>query len=941
MEVAAFSPNTVGPEVEFFANKLDECLDLQRTALSVAKKRDGILRMVNSYYTYAADQAARHRPSDSRASKLLRSSTPAHSEPDTEPDTEIMDVDTAGSDSHKHWEHEAQTWDLLRRLLPLRYPEPAGSRKATRSSTFRQSLGSTTRQNAWDEFLLSDPSAVERRAVLQWLQNNAASSGPDISELVQELQQQADRGDIIAHGWIHTRSAIKRQKMLLTLTRATVLDPADAATTDALRTAAGSPLVTQLDPDAVTRQGRKLQPQDEYFERAVWRGCFELLRRGSTMETLRDWCAERTEAWRAVSMSALPLPGVDADKPLHGPASIALWRRMCYATARNGGVDDYERAVYGLLAGDIPSVEKVCASWDDVLFANYNALLRSQFDHFALSMCGPEAAASLTQTFASFDAVQYHGDAATLEKRLIKAMEANPLTGAEAKTPNKVLQGAVLARDLESYFVDQGLALACNALGGPDADILLTGGLNTLQVDTSKVFDSDQMHGLRLASHVYIVCNMLDKLLDTSYNSTGDSARKDVQGNVVVAYLNMISNAQMEELMPMYCSTLAGDRQYQVLSRHLLKITDTESRLAALNIIRRSGLDVLKFVSMQPALHLDALVKTAFPAAADFNIMLDAEPQVDSGRSMKIDFMGSPDDVPERHMDLIRSVEWLLLVDEAWPEVLSKASQVYKYFLSMYYYALEEEEEEGKGKLTRTENMHLASARALLASVSFDDFFKTRAAKFDLDIDTTVAYNPEDTEFWAAHLGEDPDFTLLKKTTTDARNFRDLAALVKSLDYIETVNSLRWIIEDRCRKQQPTHDLWTEVAKNVKQCRESIEPVINGWLLKSIEENDKDLEIIRALFLPETVLAWVTTLHFASSHLGKDYLLESLDLAAVIADGRSDVADAFVTAGRMTELVQAFTACSKALAVSTKEKKTGPASKRLRESGWSRDLWSV
>ncbi|KAL1889049.1 Nucleoporin nup84 [Ceratocystis pirilliformis] len=914
MDIALCSPVEAGPEVEFFATKLDECLEYQRSGSSALEKRDRILNLVDQYYGYALERSM-PRQRQTRANKPLHSSI-------RESDRMAIDNDDALSrepeplETRQKWEQEAHTWDLLRRLLPLRYPEPTKEAKAASRPLFKHSAAET-KQSAWDEFVQADPLAIERRAILQWLQSNSAS-GPDISELVQDLQQRADRGDIIAHGWIHTRSAIKQQKMMLN--RVSALDPNESAVTQALRTSNGSPLVSQLDPDSLTRQGRKLQPQDEYFERSIWRGCYELLRRGSTIDEIRVWCSERTEAWRAVSMSALPLPGIDADKPFQGPSSIALWRRMCYATARNGGVDDYERAVYGILAGDIPSVEKVCLSWDDVLFANYNALLRSQFDAFALRACGSEAAASLTQSFPSFDAIQYHGDPDTLVKRLVKSMESNPLTSAEAKTPIKVLQGAILAKDLDSYFVDQGLAIAASAMGTSEAKMLFSHGMNTFQVDGAKLFGIDQLQGLRIATHIFIINSLLESLPDpaTSAVVLGEDAisRKAVQGNATVAYLSLVSRAGLDELVPMYCSTLVGLRQYEVLAHNLLQVVDNESRVQELGIIRRSNLDVLKFAKTLPAMQLDAVLKMEQPAQEPFSIMSAEILEHAHGRPIKLDFMGLKEDIKIEHEYLIRSVEWLLLVDQAWPDVLNMGSRVFTYFLK---------------------NMYLSSAREFLSRVSFDRFFQSRLDKLDLDDD--VICSPDDVEFWSEQLSQLPTFSVTaKQAATDARNFRDLSSLVRVLDLIETINSMGFVVAGN----DPPRDFWNEVAVHVQECQEVIEPVLNNWLLTSIKEGDKDLEKIRAMYLPEVVLAWVSRLHFAGHHIGKDYLMECMDLAALIADGNSDIARVFIASGRMTELVQAFTACSKELAIYNTEKKvSGSGPKRLRESGWSRDLWSV
>jgi nuclear pore complex protein Nup107 len=133
------------------------------------------------------------------------------------------------------------------------------------------------------------------------------------------------------------------------------------------------------------------------------------------------------------------------------------------------------------------------------------------------------------------------------------------------------------------------------------------------------------------------------------------------------------------------------------------------------------------------------------------------------------------------------------------------------------------------------------------------------------------------------------------------------------------------------------------VGDEVEAVKEYMVPILDGWLLGGVR-GDGDLELaeLRRCYLPETVLAYISTLHFAGTCLSRDNLLECMELAAVIAQKDSDIAACFVEAGRMKELVEAFASCSKALAVLTGEKKAaGPGSKKLREMGWSRDLWSV
>jgi nuclear pore complex protein Nup107 len=105
---------------------------------------------------------------------------------------------------------------------------------------------------------------------------------------------------------------------------------------------------------------------------------------------------------------------------------------------------------------------------------------------------------------------------------------------------------------------------------------------------------------------------------------------------------------------------------------------------------------------------------------------------------------------------------------------------------------------------------------------------------------------------------------------------------------------------------------------------------------------DPDFEALREAYIPETILAFVSSLHFVGTSLSRDNLLECMELAAVIAEKGSDVAIELVKCGRMKELVEAFASCSKALAIWTSDKKASQTnSKKLREMGWSRELWSV
>ncbi|RBQ97300.1 hypothetical protein VDGD_03000 [Verticillium dahliae] len=890
----------VGFEAEHFANAVDDCLGGPG---SNQQKQERVLELVQRFYNHASERLdqLRHRGSGNLTDNEMDVDD---AEDETDPAATISQI--------RKWESELQTWDLLQRLVTLRYPQ-------TKSAAVTGGLDAeihSRKDDLWGSFVAQTDRTAERKTVLEWLQHTA-TTGPAIDELIRDLQQNAERGQIIAHGCIHSRTALKLHKDLLGASRP--LDPLAANVAQSLMTSDKAPLVSQLDPDAVTRQSRKLEPQDEFFERAIWVGCYQLLRRGCTLAKIQEWCAERTETWRAVSLSALPSAGT-GDAVIHkeDAHSIALWRRMCFASARHAGTDEIESAVYGVLAGDIQSVEKVCKSWDDFMFMHYNALLRSQFDSYVLEQCQPEMSANIDQQFAVFDAVQYHGEESTTEKRLIKSLKVHKLTRDEALMPLKVLQAALITKETSQHFLQQGVVLA-RERGEVDTEPTNT------EADTHGFVNGRDYDTLRVAVHVLIVLSTLDDLdVSTSLSPTleREPQARAIQETIISSYVTLLRLAQYEELIPLYCSKLSMPRAFEVLSINLRHLTDRDTRLNQLELIQKSGLDVLRFVKMQPRLILSQLGNVEQEAGSrrePFRIIEAGPGSLKYGRLIKIDFFGEdPDAISEEEELLIRSLEWLLLVDEAWPDVFFVGVKVYKYFLG---------------------TMRLNAARQLANRVTMSQVLQQRISLGGQE-EADIAHVPEiDDAFWADQLEAIGDRqTSSRLLATQARIFRDLECLVKALDTMETIASLTELSrEDPSAKR----DFWNQVGNEVKNAKEYVEPMFKGWLL--VDEDDAQcLQALRDTYLPETILAYISTLHFAGTCVSRDNLLECMDLAAVMAQKDSDITACFVKGNRMKELVEAFAACSKALAIVSGEKKAAASSsKKMREMGWSRDLWSV
>lgn len=108
------------------------------------------------------------------------------------------------------------------------------------------------------------------------------------------------------------------------------------------------------------------------------------------------------------------------------------------------------------------------------------------------------------------------------------------------------------------------------------------------------------------------------------------------------------------------------------------------------------------------------------------------------------------------------------------------------------------------------------------------------------------------------------------------------------------------------------------------------------------EIGDAELQLLREAYLPETILAYIMTLQFGGTTLTRDFLMECMDLCALVAAEDSDLLELFVKTGRLQEVVEAFAQASKALLIATSSRQgTSSRSKKMKVRGWTQELWTV
>ena len=673
----------MGKQVEQFAETLDRLSNRPRQHL--VKESGHVLPLVQEYEKIAADTVKRlkkhHEPE--RQEKLKKSwkrrarGSSGRSTPITihEDDDNHESIHTTVEDL-QYWEQERQTWHLLGLMLQIEFPvqdfehniDP--DQRLIRPNKDADPHRFSSEQVIWNHFLAEDNDAWERHVVVEWLKSTAESSGQDIDAVVEQLEQSAERGTKLwAHGWLYSKEAIKGQKRLRSWPQP--LDPdSPGIETSLMNTEKTQGLVTQLDPDAVTRQGRTLEKEDISFERATWLACWEMVRRGRSWQSIREWCTDRVEGWRALSMRGDPrddhsdITGIGTGA-ISGCQSRSLWRQMCAKAAKKGGIDDYENAVYGVLSGDLQSVEKVIRSWDDHLFAHYNSYLIRGFDSYLNVRYADRIPQLLRDRQNISDSAPISGT------EIVERLWHSDAFEKEARSPMKMLQGSLIGKRFEEFANKHGLRLAQAANAHEESKIMRVTDADVLATSVTADITLNDHNFLRILTHMIFVFQDLETDMTKTYG----------QENIIVAYIDYLGKAGKQQLLPLYASRLSPRRAIECMARQLPFITDANDRYTIMALMKEYKMDVVTILYTQ-------LMMIILDTPPDFDNtrgfphprFLERSSGQNGIRPIKKDFIGYLASQDEQ--DLIHGMEWYLLLDGEWEATMTAGTIVYMHLLS-------------------------------------------------------------------------------------------------------------------------------------------------------------------------------------------------------------------------------------------------------------------
>jgi nuclear pore complex protein Nup107 len=511
----------------------------------------------------------------------------------------------------RQWQAEVATWNLVEIIIRHYHPEPGTDVVADKQKHLDQVGGGLRycpNSEIWNRFLLEDDQAKEKELVMRWLEKTAKSSESAVESIIEQLEAQSGKDtNTWTSGWLDTKSNLKQTKRINGLDHP--IDPASGAATNLMTKDKSKKLVTHLDPDAPTRQNRDLEKSDDYYERTLWMVCYEMMRRGVPWEEIAEWCKERNEAWRGVSIGAA-YESHDGGPNVAGPTLGFLFRRMCFYAAR-GARNPYEGAVYGLLSGHMDRVETVCRTWDDHLYARYNSLLLSRFDEYLQNNPTPRISPDMARKFVFQDEVAKVGDWASSSRNVVDLLKQQKTTSSLATSPMKLIQGSLISRNVDELVYKVGVAIAMlfqkderpvNLMIDPESDpqdpgAKIANAQRILKAEDHYQSLATDPNALRILVHIFITLRRGLKLFNME-----EYSQWAAMDNVILAYIEFLRVTKRISLIPLYAAQLDGERSAHCLARILPGIKNAEEQQEYIKLMKLYRLDIDTIITENCAL---------------------------------------------------------------------------------------------------------------------------------------------------------------------------------------------------------------------------------------------------------------------------------------------------------------------------------------------------
>jgi nuclear pore complex protein Nup107 len=559
---------------------------------------------------------------------------------------------------------ECDLWLLASNLLLSRAPSAIESAANNQVDRLQDLHRYASNLDLWNAFLDCDTVAQEYETILVWLQERVYGDDLDLKSKTADLLDLSNRGEMESSVPVYTSLAIKNKKRLLSQAGPLAKD--------------SSNLSSQLDPDAPARQNGRLDPQDEYYEKASWRMCWHMLRGGRSLKEMKIKWSDAKEPYRAILCNISDTQSESAfDSPFLRMMNLATnsqWLRLCKQIAGDPNVTDpVQRASFGLLCGDSSVSNLACQDVDDMVFSLVNSLLIERYLDFvsAYRKRLEDATKSVFKPRA--------GDHKLVES-LFQSLQSDPDFRPEMQAPLKHIETSLISRDLVDFFCELGQAASQFAQSTGRFRHLIEHDDTPLVNESARIASSDA-DSVRVVAHLQLALQTIGvipgpNVAETDMNNPIFTCLE----NNIAAYIGLLQQDQKWSLIPLYASRLSPKRCSGVLGNTMIDITQDEERDRLVRIMRKCNVNVsdtlFAIAVAATRVVLEQMPKGSIHVSAE---LITTKP---SKGQMKIRAGFMHDEISELEDRAILGVEWYRWIDaDSWGKACYSVAALYKFWL--------------------------------------------------------------------------------------------------------------------------------------------------------------------------------------------------------------------------------------------------------------------
>lgn len=366
---------------------------------------------------------------------------------------------------------------------------------------------------------------------------------------------------------------------------------------------AGLELCSAMDPDAPIRTKKSLAHADKEVEIRLFKHLFRFIRAGKLDEG-QELAQRVGYYWLSASLDGwLPHsdPNLDEEnlgtvaihqpfeiRPVSGNKKRNIWKKICFESARISGLSSFEKAILGVLGGNLKSVLPVCDSWADQLWARLRCSIDVKIEK-ALKNRVPQENRNTSEDYPQ----EFYDNFQDMKGIFKSIKDQKLLSPFKEATIHQTVQRYLILNDIDGLL---------NQLGD---------WCEKLDYDNNLADNDDAIspHFLRCFAHVVLF--LRDIKLVTNEDTRGTK--------IIEAYISLLTQQRLIESVAHYTTFLPRDNQIVSFARLLATIDDRDERKHCLKIAKESKLEIDEITQTVVELIMEEKVITSESFSSSFN----------------------------------------------------------------------------------------------------------------------------------------------------------------------------------------------------------------------------------------------------------------------------------------------------------------------------------